>query len=70
MEMNSTTIPIPVKTYGIIDVKTEQVISNRIIDKEYEDIIKTPYGIAVNPNRRHLYDRCPKLCIHGICILL
>lgn len=44
-----------VKTYGIIDVKTEQVISNRIIDKEYEDMIKTPYGIAVNPITEDIY---------------
>ena len=44
-----------VKTFGIIDVKTEQVISNKIIDKEYEDIIKTPYGIAVNPITEDIY---------------
>lgn len=44
-----------VKTFGIIDVKTEQVISNRIIDKEYESIIKTPYGIAVNPITEDIY---------------
>lgn len=44
-----------VKTFGIIDVKTEQVISNRIMDKEYESIIKTPYGIAVNPITEDIY---------------
>lgn len=43
------------KTFGIIDVKTEQVISNRIIDSEYESIIKTPYGIAVNPITEDIY---------------
>lgn len=43
------------KTFGIIDVKTEQVISNKIIDSEYESIIKTPYGIAVNPITEDIY---------------
>jgi Uncharacterized conserved protein len=43
------------KTFGIIDVKTEQIISNRIFDKEYENAIKTPYGIAVNPITEDVY---------------
>ncbi|WP_347219600.1 DUF5074 domain-containing protein [Chryseobacterium sp.] len=43
------------KTFGIIDVKTEQVIANRIIDSDYETIIKTPYGIAVNPITEDIY---------------
>ncbi|RXM40228.1 hypothetical protein BOQ62_07935 [Chryseobacterium sp. CH21] len=43
------------KSFGIIDVKTEQIIANRIFDKEYEDAIKTPYGIAVNPITEDIY---------------
>ncbi|HCA08419.1 DUF5074 domain-containing protein [Chryseobacterium sp.] len=44
-----------VKTFGIIDVKTEQVISNKIIDQQYVDEIKAPYGIAVNPYTEDIY---------------
>ncbi|WP_430827179.1 YncE family protein [Chryseobacterium indologenes] len=43
------------KTFGIIDVKTEQIISTKIMDKEYENIIKTPYGITVNPITEDIY---------------
>lgn len=43
------------KNFGIIDVKTEQIISNRIVDPDYEAIIKTPYGIAVNPITEDIY---------------
>lgn len=43
------------KSFGIIDVKTEQIISNKIIDQEYVDAIKTPYGIAVNPITEDIY---------------
>jgi hypothetical protein len=43
------------KSFGIIDVKTEQIIANRIFDKEYEDAIKTPYGITVNPITEDIY---------------
>lgn len=43
------------KSFGIIDVKTEQVISNKIIDQEYVDAIKAPYGIAVNPITEDIY---------------
>lgn len=43
------------KTFGIIDVKTEQVISNKIIGQEYVDAIKAPYGIAVNPITEDIY---------------
>lgn len=43
------------KTFGIIDVKTEQVISNKIIPQEYVDAIKAPYGIAVNPITEDIY---------------
>ncbi|KMQ66219.1 lipoprotein [Chryseobacterium angstadtii] len=43
------------KTFGIIDVKTEQIISNKIIDQAYVDEIKAPYGIAVNPYTEDIY---------------
>ncbi|WP_449399734.1 YncE family protein [Chryseobacterium wanjuense] len=43
------------KSFGIIDVKTEEIISNKIIDQEYIDAIKTPYGIAVNPITEDIY---------------
>lgn len=43
------------KTFGIIDVKTEQVISTTMIDQQYADAIKTPYGIAVNPVTGDIY---------------
>ncbi|WP_042721080.1 YncE family protein [Flavobacterium sp. B17] len=43
------------KTFGIIDVKTEEVISNTMIDQSYTDAIKTPYGIAVNPVTEDIY---------------
>lgn len=43
------------KSFGIIDVKTEQIISKRIIDQDYVDAIKTPYGIAVNPITEDIY---------------
>ncbi|ANF50368.1 hypothetical protein A0O34_07500 [Chryseobacterium glaciei] len=43
------------KSFGIIDVKTEQIISNKVIDQEYVDLIKTPYGIAVNPITEDIY---------------
>ena len=44
-----------VKSFGIIDVKTEQIISKKIIDGKYADDIKTPYGIAVNPITEDIY---------------
>lgn len=43
------------KTFGIIDVKTEQIISDKIFDQEYINAIKTPYGIAVNPITEDIY---------------
>ncbi|SEM56668.1 hypothetical protein SAMN05421856_104222 [Chryseobacterium taichungense] len=43
------------KTFGIIDVKTEEVISNIMIDQQYADAIKTPYGITVNPITEDIY---------------
>lgn len=44
-----------VKTFGIIDVKTEQVIASQIIDQQHVDEIKAPYGIAVNPYTEDIY---------------
>lgn len=43
------------KAFGIIDVKTEQIITNKIFDQAYIDAIKTPYGIAVNPITEDIY---------------
>lgn len=43
------------KTFGIIDVKTEQIISKNIVDPNYVANIKTPYGIAVNPITEDIY---------------
>lgn len=43
------------KTFGIIDVKTEQILSKQIIDEQYANAIKTPYGIAVNPVTEDIY---------------
>lgn len=43
------------KTFGIIDVKTEEIISNKMIGQQYADAIKTPYGIAVNPVTGDIY---------------
>lgn len=43
------------KTFGIIDVKTEQVIAKNIVDPDYASKIKTPYGIAVNPITEDIY---------------
>jgi DNA-binding beta-propeller fold protein YncE len=43
------------KTFGIIDVKTEEIISNKIIDQQYVDAIKSPYGIAINPITEDIY---------------
>ncbi len=43
------------KKFGIIDIKTEEVISNTMIDQQYADAIKTPYGIAVNLITEDIY---------------
>ena len=43
------------KTFGIIDVKTEQIISKNIVDPNYASNIRTPYGIAVNPITEDIY---------------
>jgi len=43
------------KTFGIIDVKTEQIISKNVVDTNYAASIKTPYGIAVNPITEDIY---------------
>ncbi|WOC51343.1 hypothetical protein BPO_0696 [Bergeyella porcorum] len=43
------------KTFGIIDVKTEEIISKQIVDASYQEEIKTPYGIAVNPITEEIF---------------
>ncbi len=43
------------KTFGIIDVKTEQILSKQIVNEQYANAIKTPYGIAVNPVTEDIY---------------
>ncbi len=43
------------KSFGIIDVKTEQIISKNIIEPTYANAIKTPYGIALNPITEDIY---------------
>lgn len=43
------------KVFGIIDTQTEQIISTELIDKTYQNEIKTPYGIAVNPISGDIY---------------
>jgi DNA-binding beta-propeller fold protein YncE len=44
-----------VKSYGIIDLKTKEIISKKLFDSKYETEIETPYGIAVNPITEDLY---------------
>lgn len=43
------------KIFGIIDTQTEQIISTEMIEKSYQDKIKTPYGIAVNTISGDIY---------------
>lgn len=42
-------------TYGIIDVRTRQLVSSQLITDGTESDIKVPYGIAVNPYTRDIY---------------
>ena len=42
-------------TYGIIDVRTRQLVSSQLITDGTEGDIKVPYGIAVNPYTRDIY---------------
>ncbi|MDQ8747647.1 YncE family protein [Elizabethkingia miricola] len=44
-----------VKSYGIIDLKTKEVITKKLFDSKYETEIETPYGITVNPITEDLY---------------
>lgn len=44
-----------VKSYGIIDLKTKEIISKKLFSSEYEAKIEAPYGIAVNPITEDLY---------------
>lgn len=44
-----------VKSYGIINVKTEQIESDQLIDNPIINEIETPYGIAVNQFNGDIY---------------
>ena len=44
-----------VKSYGIVNVKTEEVVSDKLIDNPIVDHIETPYGIAVNQFNGDIY---------------
>lgn len=41
--------------YGIINVRTKQVVSDRLITDGTDTSIKVPYGIAVNPYTHDIY---------------
>ncbi len=41
--------------YGIINVRTKQVVSNQLITDGTDSNIKVPYGIAVNPCTHDIY---------------
>lgn len=41
--------------YGIINVRTKQVVSNQLITDGTDASIKVPYGIAVNPYTHDIY---------------
>lgn len=41
--------------YGIINVRTKQVVSNQLITDATDASIKVPYGIAVNPYTHDIY---------------
>ncbi len=43
------------KSFGIIDTKTEQIITKNFINEATLAEIETPYGIAVNPNNGDIY---------------
>lgn len=47
---NSNTI-----TYGILDTKTKQIVSDRIITDGTDKQIMIPYGLQVNPETREVY---------------
>ncbi len=42
-------------TYGIVDVRTHQLVSSQLITDGTEGDIKMPYGIAVNPYTHDIY---------------
>ena len=53
-EFNYTTFEYT-KSYGIIDTKTEEIISTNLVNDPIIKDIETPYGIAVNPVTKDLY---------------
>ena len=44
-----------VKNMGVIDTKTEELVTNNLIDPAVFNEIETPYGIAVNPINKYIY---------------
>ena len=42
-------------SYGIVDVRTHQLITDHLITDGTESDIKVPYGIAVNPYNREIF---------------
>jgi DNA-binding beta-propeller fold protein YncE len=42
-------------TYGIVNVKTKQIVSQNFITDGTEQDIEIPYGIAVNPDTKDIY---------------
>ncbi|MBR1631390.1 MAG: YncE family protein [Paludibacteraceae bacterium] len=49
LTMNSTT------TYGIVDVKSHEIVTHNFITDGTEAEIKVPYGIMVNPQTKEIY---------------
>lgn len=43
------------RTFGIIDVRTHQVVNNHLLADEAASSLRTPYGLIVNPETRDLY---------------
>lgn len=44
-----------IKSYGVIDVKTEEVINSTLINDAELKNIKTPYGIAIHPKTKDIF---------------
>lgn len=53
-EWNSVTATTE-KSFGIIDVRSRQLVSSQIITDGTQDNIKVPYCIAVNPESRQIF---------------
>lgn len=43
------------KSYGVIDTNSEEVINNTLINDSELNNIKTPYGIAINPQTKDIF---------------